>query len=78
MNWARARLRGRPTTSIKGDQRDGDAAGRWLGARPGKQHGAVDDKRQWSEWVEVTPLFCASPEARAWERHTVSSEGNGE
>jgi hypothetical protein len=77
MNWHRARLRGRPTTSIKGeDQRDGDDASRWLAAR--QQHGAADDKRQWSAWVEVPPLSCAGPGARMWERHTESSEGNGE
>jgi hypothetical protein len=69
MNWHRARLRGRPTTSIKGeDRRDGDAS-RWLAARQGEQHGAADDKR-WSAWVEVTPLSCAGPGACMWERHT--------
>jgi hypothetical protein len=30
-----------------------------------------DRGRTWSEWIEVTPRFCAGPGARAWERHTI-------
>jgi glucuronate isomerase len=50
---------------------------------PGKRRerttkGDADRNKRWSAWVEVTPLFCAGPGARAWERHTMSSEGNGE
>jgi hypothetical protein len=37
-----------------------------------------DRGRSWSPWVEVTPLFCAGPDARAWERHTVSAAGHNE
>jgi hypothetical protein len=40
--------------------------------------GDADRNRRWTEWVEVTPLSCAGPGARMWERHTESSEGNRE
>jgi hypothetical protein len=46
---------------------------------PGKRRervkGDADRNKRWSPWVEVTPLSCAGPGARMWERHTVSSEG---
>jgi hypothetical protein len=45
---------------------------------PGKRRervkGDADRNRRWSAWVEVTPLYCASPDGRAWERHTESTE----
>jgi hypothetical protein len=51
---------------------------------PGKRRerksvkGDADRNKCWSEWREVTPLFCAGPDAKAWERHTVSGPGHSE
>jgi hypothetical protein len=69
MDWRRARLHGRPTTNIRDELTDA----KWPARAPGEHHGVVDKRQQWSEWREVTPLFCAGPDGRAWERHTTET-----